>query len=102
MADEKLPSYFPLKIRRCAIVADTFFTCFEANATPVGHNSIISGRKYGSRGSQDLCATNEVISRVYGYILQTNLKSGGLQGQKLVEMARISMKIKYFRNHNHN
>jgi hypothetical protein len=34
----KLPSYFPLKLKKCAIPADDFFSCFEENTTNVSPN----------------------------------------------------------------
>ncbi|RKP03174.1 hypothetical protein CXG81DRAFT_9871 [Caulochytrium protostelioides] len=31
-----MPSYFPLKLRKCADPADDFFACFEGKAMPNG------------------------------------------------------------------
>ena len=33
--DQDLPPYFPLKVKKCAIAADSFFTCFELHHKPV-------------------------------------------------------------------
>ena len=36
---QTLPPYFPLKVKKCAIVADAFFTCFDSNFTGESPNS---------------------------------------------------------------
>lgn len=34
-----LPSYFPLKLKKCSIPADDFFSCFEENTVEISTNS---------------------------------------------------------------
>ncbi|KAI8844264.1 hypothetical protein BC829DRAFT_400424 [Chytridium lagenaria] len=42
-APTQLPPFFPLKLRKCADVADTFFGCFDDNTVPNGDKDL--GRK---------------------------------------------------------
>ncbi|KAI8816771.1 uncharacterized protein EV422DRAFT_571524 [Fimicolochytrium jonesii] len=39
-ADDLLPPYFPLKLRKCIDVADTFFACFEKESFPNGDPNV--------------------------------------------------------------
>ncbi|KAI8909764.1 hypothetical protein EDD86DRAFT_190793 [Gorgonomyces haynaldii] len=32
MEAERLPDFFPLKLKKCALQADSFFACFEAES----------------------------------------------------------------------
>ena len=36
VVDTQLPSYFPLKLKKCTIPADAFFACFDHESLPNG------------------------------------------------------------------
>jgi hypothetical protein len=41
MEEPKLPDYFPLKLKKCAIPADDFFACFETSADNGDKNALL-------------------------------------------------------------
>jgi hypothetical protein len=47
-----LPSYFPLKLKKCEQSAQAFFSCFESESTPNGDKDV--GRKALTTCAQSL------------------------------------------------
>ncbi|KAJ3286567.1 hypothetical protein BCR33DRAFT_665226 [Rhizoclosmatium globosum] len=39
-AELTLPPYFPLKLKKCADVSDSFFDCFDFNSAPNGDRDV--------------------------------------------------------------
>ncbi|KAH6563306.1 hypothetical protein BASA50_002391 [Batrachochytrium salamandrivorans] len=59
-----LPSYFPLKLKKCAVPAEAFFACFETEATPNGDPDI--ARKAIGKCSEQLIAYTACMSNFVG------------------------------------
>eukprot|EP00842_Homolaphlyctis_polyrhiza_P002627 jgi/Hompol1/3365/HPOL_003224-RA len=66
MSDETLllPSYFPLKLRKCAAPADSFFTCFETESIPNGEADV--ARNAVSKCREQLIAYKECMDNFVG------------------------------------
>ncbi|KAJ3159273.1 hypothetical protein HDU86_001876 [Geranomyces michiganensis] len=62
--ESTLPPYFPLKLRKCAKVADTFFACFEKESFPNGDPAV--GRKAVSTCSEPLAAYKACMEKFVG------------------------------------
>ncbi|KAI9008030.1 hypothetical protein BC832DRAFT_402819 [Gaertneriomyces semiglobifer] len=58
---ERLPPFFPLKVKKCAEVADTFFACFEKNSLPNGDKEV--GRKALMQCQEQLQAYEKCMER---------------------------------------
>ncbi|TPX55956.1 hypothetical protein PhCBS80983_g04904 [Powellomyces hirtus] len=62
--DAVLPPYFPLKLRKCAEVADTFFACFEKESFPNGDPAV--ARKAVGRCTESLTAYKNCMEKFVG------------------------------------
>ncbi|KAJ3135107.1 hypothetical protein HDU89_007528 [Geranomyces variabilis] len=62
--DTTLPPYFPLKLRKCAQVADTFFACFEKESFPNGDPAV--GRKAVATCAEPLAAYKACMEKFVG------------------------------------
>ncbi|TPX64373.1 hypothetical protein SpCBS45565_g05923 [Spizellomyces sp. 'palustris'] len=59
-----LPPYFPLKLRKCADVADTFFSCYERASLPNGDKDV--ARKAVTECSEQLAAYKRCMEKFVG------------------------------------
>ncbi|KAJ3070413.1 hypothetical protein HDU98_006577 [Podochytrium sp. JEL0797] len=59
-----LPPYFPLKLKKCADVTDSFFDCFDYNTVPNGDKDL--GRKALLKCSTQLNLYKECMDRFTG------------------------------------
>ncbi|KAI8899884.1 hypothetical protein BC833DRAFT_583960, partial [Globomyces pollinis-pini] len=62
--EQTLPPYFPLKLRKCAIPADTFFACFEVESAPNG--DVLAGRKALATCSKQLELYKQCMDKFVG------------------------------------
>ncbi|KAJ3292398.1 hypothetical protein HK104_005315 [Borealophlyctis nickersoniae] len=63
-ADPRLPPYFPLKLRKCQEVADTFFACFEKESFPNSDKDV--ARKAVTTCGEHLAAYQNCMEKFVG------------------------------------
>ncbi|KAJ3391893.1 hypothetical protein HDU92_008739 [Lobulomyces angularis] len=56
-----LPSYFPLKLKKCVDPADSFFSCFDTNSIPNGDKEV--ARKAVNICSKELQAYKKCMEK---------------------------------------